>query len=126
MSNLPALRSGCVAMYPATITREYVTDIVQFVNDAEQRWAARQMNADFQLVFTGVNSYDVNIMREFFVSKKGRFLDSGLTNTFTIADAKIPGAPYNYCYFDQDDFTTAAAGAGNRYNFVLQIKQART
>jgi len=113
-------------MYPGTIGREYVTDVVQFVNDAEQRWAARQMNAVFKLVYTGVNSYDVNIMREFFVSKKGRLVDSGLTNTFTIADPLIPGTPYNYCYFDQDDFTTLCMGAGNRYNFVLQIRQARS
>lgn len=113
-------------MYPATITRQYVTDAVQFVNDAEQRWAARQMNVGFALVFTGVNSYDVNIMREFFVSKKGRLVDAALSNTFTVADTLIPGAPFNYCYFDQDDFSVTSTGSGNKNNFTLKIKQART
>lgn len=112
-------------MYPTTVNREYVTDAVLFVNDAEQRWSARQMNAGFTLVFTGVNSYDVNIMREFFISKKGKLVDAGLTNTFTIADTLIPGAPYAYCYFDMDDFTVTCSGAA-RFNFSLKIKQART
>lgn len=123
--SFPVLRSGSVAMHPTTISKEYVTDIVQHVDDSEQRWNARGPLTSFSLVFTGINSYDVDALRAFFLSKKGRFVDASLSNTFDIVDAAIPGSPYHYCYFDQDDLSVTCVGAGNRYNVTLKIGQAR-
>ncbi len=124
MAALPVLHSGFLAMRPLTLAHEYATDFVQFMDDSEQRWAGRVMNAAFTLVYTDVDSYDLNIMLEFFNSKKGRLVDDGLSNTFDITAAEIPGQPYHYCYFDQDVFE-ATEVRPNRYSFTLKIRQAR-
>lgn len=124
MANLPIMKSGFLAMYPVTIASEFATDFVQFMDDSEQRWVGRDGLASFNLVYTDVNSYDLNTMREFFNSKKGRFVDDGLSNTFSITAAEIPGQPYNYCYFDHDDFTDNETHP-NRSTFTLKIRQAR-
>ncbi len=124
MANLPLLSSGFLTMRPATFSHEFVTDSVTFMDDSEQRWVARVSYAAFSLTYTNVEGYDVNVMLDFFQTHKGRLIDDGLSNTFSITAAEVPGQPYNFCYFDQDDFS-AQEIIPNRYSFVLKIRQAR-
>ncbi len=127
LSQLPALKSGYVAKYPLTIEQNFSTGVFRALNDSEQRWARRQPVFGFQLVYTDVDSYDVNIMREFFLSKKGMFVDGQLTNTFTVVlpdDILGTFTTYNFCYFYTEDFTTVESKP-NLYSFVLKLGQAR-
>lgn len=122
MANLPTLRSGAVARYPVTQRTCALTEVIEFVNGSEQRWRKRAKLRQFDLVYTNVNSYDLGVMLDFFISKKGPFVDNGLTNTFTVP-APL-GEPTDYCAFAQDDFTETETKT-NLYSFTLKIKQVR-
>lgn len=121
---LPVMRSGTVAMYGSTFSRTYPTQILTSVNDNEQRYVTAPLRCSFILAYSQVNPYDLLIFVEFFNSLKGAFVDVSLANTFSITDTRIPGAPINYCYFDQDELI-ATEQAINRYSFELKITQAR-
>ncbi len=124
MANLPSLVSGAVARYPVTQRTCALTEVVQMVNFSEQRWRKRAKFQEFDLVYTNVNSYDMGVMKDFFISAKGAFVPATLTapNTFTVP-APL-GAPTNFCVFAQDDFTETETKS-NRYTFTLRIKQVR-
>jgi len=117
MASFPPLRSGVVGMYPATLGLAYRTEIVQFVNDTEQRWATRPALGDFELTFTDLNGYDLSILRDFFRSTKGAF---DATWTMDIGAYHWPN-----CYFTQDDFT-AIEDKPERYTVMLKGRQVRS
>jgi hypothetical protein len=116
MATFPALRSGTVGMYPSVLGLAYATEIVQFVNDSEQRWATRVGTGDFELTFTDINGYDLGILLEFFHSTKGQF-----DSTWSLT---INGNTYNNCCFLQDDFAYTDSKQ-NRYSTSLKCRQVR-
>ena len=122
MPTLPTLASGSVARYPVTVSKFFPTDVVQFVSDKEQRWANKSSYSEFILAYVDANSYDLNVMLEFYLSKKGSFVDSSLSNTFTMV---FDGVTYNYCYFVNDELIQTEHKP-NRYTFELHIRQARS
>lgn len=114
MAVFPALRSGVVGMYPATLGTAFNTEVVQFCNDTEQRWAAWPGVGDFELVFTDINGYDVSTLLDFFRSAKGQ-LDATWTLTMN-------GRTWNNCVFLQDDFSWSESKP-ERYTITLKCKQ---
>jgi DMSO/TMAO reductase YedYZ molybdopterin-dependent catalytic subunit len=116
MANFPALRSGQVAMNGTTQTLAYSTGVVQFVNDAEQRWRGMPKLFRGSLVFTDLNGYDLGLLQEFFRSSKGRF-----DTTWSIT---IDGQTWNYMAFDQDDFTYTE-NRPNLFSCTLKVRQVR-
>jgi hypothetical protein len=118
---LPTLASGSVARYPVQVTTSAKTGIVRFVNGSEQRWREAQQITSFVLTYTNINAYDTSTMQAFFIARKGRFVDSALTNTFSVT---LGSTTWNYCMFDQDDFTEIENRPGH-YTFTLKITQVR-
>lgn len=126
MASLPLLHSGTTMYFGSTLGVQFGTDVVRFVNDAEQRWRTRTPLAQFSFVYTDVDGYDLSVMREFFYAHKGRFIDVALSNTFEVDSADIPDGPFEFCYFDQDELSvTESQRFPNRYTFTLNIRQAR-
>ena len=116
MADFPALRSGVVGMYPATLGVRFNTEVVQFVNDSEQRWAVAPALGDFELTFTDLNGYDFSILVDFFRSMKGQF-----DQTWTLP---MGGQTFNSCTFMQDDITYTESKP-NRYTVKLKCKQVK-
>lgn len=116
MAAFPALRSGVVGMYPATLGAAFKTEVVRFVNDSEQRWATWPGLGDFELVFTDVNGYDLSTLLDFFRSVKGQF-DATWTLTMN-------GQTWNNCCFLQDDFTFNEVKP-ERYSVTLKCRQVK-
>ena len=121
MPALPSLASGAIARYPVNRAVLANTGVIQFVNGNEQRWRQQAKLVAFDFVYTDVNSYDMGVMLDFFLNSKGMFIDAALTNVFSVT---IESTTYNYCVFDQDDFTETE-NTTNRYTFKLRIKQVR-
>jgi hypothetical protein len=125
MSNvLPTLLSGTVTMLPVTFAKAFATGVVKFIDDSEQRWAGRTERSGFLLNYKNVISYDLDTMLAFFIDLKGKYVDTALENTFSITDSRIPGQPFNYCFFDQDELEETEVTPGF-FNFALKIRQAR-
>lgn len=123
MANIfPNLASGAVSIrYPLAQTVQANTEVIQFVNGSERRWRNATKLQAFTLTYTDVNSYDLSTILEFFTTMKGRFVDDSLANTFSLT---LGANTWNYCVFDQDDFTEIESKIG-RYSFQLKIRQVR-
>jgi hypothetical protein len=117
MAAFPSVRSGSVALYPVTRAREYLTRVVQFSDDSEQRWRVRHPLARFMLEFNDVNGNELSEILEFWRSMKGRF-----DATWEIA---IGGQTYQNMAFDSDDFSFVE-NRPNRYTVRLSCIQTRT
>ena len=115
------LGAGAMAQYPATIVNSYVTRVVQFVNSSEQRWTVRTNLFGAVLEFRGLCGYDLSLLRNFFVSLKGSYVDDALLNTFSMT---LAGITYSYLHFDDDKFEAEADNA-ERYSVKLKISQVR-
>lgn len=101
----------------------YVTRVVRFVDDSEQRWVVRPSLFECVLNLQSMNGHDVSALRTFFNSMKGSYVDAALTNTFSIT---LQGTQYDYCVFAQDDFTiTENRGRPNLFDLQLRIRQVR-
>lgn len=116
MAAFPTIRSGAAALYPVTRSREYVTRVVQFADDSEQRWRVRPALARFTLEFTDINGYDLSEILAFWRSTKGRF-----DTTWQIT---IDGQTYQNMAFDSDDFSFIE-NRPNRYTVRLSCIQTR-
>lgn len=116
-----ALSSEAMAMYPATLCGSFNTRVIKFLGDQEQRWTVRGELFSAVLEYHSLNGYDMSVLRHFFRSMGGAYVDPALTNTF---DITIQGNNYAYCCFDQDSFDPVAQ-AGEKYSVTLKIKQVR-
>lgn len=112
----PALRSGVVGMYPSTLGVVFATQVVQFVNDSEQRWSSQAGLGNFELTFTNINGYDLSILLDFFRSVKGAF-----DTTWTLT---MNGSTHTNCTFLQDDFTWTES-TPEHYTLTLQCRQVQ-
>lgn len=115
------LANNAIMKYPSTLEYSYVTRILQFVGDQEQRFLVRGELFGALLQFRDVNGYDMSIVRDFFRSMRGMAASVDLTHTFGIV---IDGVTYNYCVFDQDDISPEISRA-ELFSFDLKIKQLR-
>lgn len=115
------LTTQAIAKYPTAIQYGYTSRVIQFLGDQEQRFLVRGELFAAILRFTGMNGYDTSVLRTFFRSMAGMAASVDLTHTFSIT---LDGVTYNYCVFDQDDFSpeTNQTEFGS---FELKIKQLR-
>ncbi len=116
-----ALSTQAFAMYPSTLTFDYVTRVIQFLGDQEQRFLVRHELFNAELQYSNVNGYDMSLVVDFFKFMLGKAVDTDLSHTF---DITIDGNNYAYCVFDQDDLMPDV-GRGETYDFVLKIRQLR-
>lgn len=119
MASFPSLKSGAVTMTPVTRTRRFATDVIQFADDSEQRWASLPTVggvADFVLSFSSIDGYDLDNIREFWRSMKGRY-----DSTW---DITVAGVLYERMAFDSDEFE-ATETIPNRFNLTLKCIQTR-
>lgn len=121
MSVSSAINDEAMAMYPSTVSHSFNTRVIQFLGDQEQRWTVRGELFDAVLEYQRVNGYDLSIIRAFFRSQRGMYVNLDLTSTF---DITIFGQNYQYCCFDQDELSVTS-DQSNTYSFSLRIKQLR-
>jgi hypothetical protein len=116
MPDFPTLSSGRVALYPLVKSKRFRTRVLKFVNQTEKRWASGPATNEFVLSFTGINGYDLSLVRAFWISMKGGFTEF----TFT-----LEATAYQYLVFEDDEFPVANPN-GNRYTFNLKLMQTRS
>jgi hypothetical protein len=108
-----------MAMYPAQFSHLFATRVHQFLDDGEQRWVVRGELLNLVLQFHSVSGYDFSVVRDFFNSLLGSYVDSALVNTFSIA---IDGVLYKWCCFVSDALENVVS-RGETYSFTLAIRQ---
>ncbi len=116
-----ALASESLAMYPATLAHSFITRVITFANDSEQRWTVRRELFAAILQFHDLDGYSLSVLVDFFRTMKGRYVDTALLNVF---DITLGGVNYQWCSFDQDDLLVEV-GQNERYSLQLSIKQLR-
>ena len=121
MKVYPPLNTQALAMYPATLNRSFITRVLKFINDSEQRWVVRSELFSAVLQFHGVNGYDMSVLLDFFEQVKGAYVDTALLNVF---DITIDSVNYKWCCFDQDEIDIES-NQGLTFSFQLSIKQLR-
>jgi len=127
MALFPTLSSGFVFYYSSSFGQEYLSEVVRFVNDSEQRWAERAPLARVTMVFTDISSYDVSVLESFWLSYKGQYVDAALTNVFELQFTDVSGNAYDfkYCIFDQNDFSPTENQKPGRFSLTLKVRQVR-
>lgn len=116
-----SIGSQAIAMFGSSLVTSYLTKVVSFLDDSEQRWTQRGKLFYATLSFKSLNGYDLSILRGFFVSQRGMHISSDLSSTF---DITLGGVNYKYCVFDQDVFQPTV-DSGERYSVDLRIRQIR-
>jgi hypothetical protein len=116
-----ALASQAMAMYPATLSHRFITRVLKFVNDSEQRWTVSGELFSCVLEFSHLSGYDFAQILGFFQTMRGAYIDAALLNTFSIT---IDSVPYYWCVFDQDSIQDET-GVDESHAFKLAIKQLR-
>jgi hypothetical protein len=126
MALFPTISSGSVMCYSSSFGTEYLTGIVRFVNDSEQRWAERAPLARATLVFADISSYDLSTLQGFWQSYKGMYVDAALSNVFELSFTDASGNSYDwkYCIFEQNDFTATETKPGC-FSLSLKVRQVR-
>ena len=115
------LDTGALAMYPATLNRGYVTRVLKFINDSEQRFTVRRELFSATLQFQNLNGYDLGLLMRFFEEMRGMYVDTLLLNVF---DITIDGVNYQYCAFDQDQLDVQS-DRGLSFSLTMAIRQVR-
>jgi hypothetical protein len=114
----PTVRSGAgVALYPLTRSRAYVTTVLQFCDDSEQRWLSQANGlARFKLEYHNLNADDVNALLAFWRAQRG-----ALDGTWTIT---VAGVTYAHMYFTDDNFVFQEVCSG-MFDLTLACAQWR-
>jgi hypothetical protein len=113
------LSTQALAQYPAGFSHQFVTRVNQFLDDSEQRWVTRTELLTLVLKYHGVAGYDYSLIRDFFNSMSGGYVDADLINTFSIT---IDNVQYDWCCFVKDEIE-AVTNRAEFYSFELSIRQ---
>lgn len=123
MRVVSGLNTNALMKHPSTVVTTYKTNVITFVADNEQRWPVQQKLMRAELSYSRMSGYDTSILRSFFRSMRGMYVNTSYTNVF---DITIDGVDYAYCTFDQDEFVVNEnAQFPGTYSFTLKIKQLR-
>lgn len=117
---LPPLTTQSISMYPATLNINYMTRVITFLGDQEQRWLVTGPLFGATLAYVHMSGYDMSRIALFFQTMQGMATSVDLTQTFSFT---IGGQVYDYCVFDQDAFEPQVQVLG--FSFQLQIRQLR-
>lgn len=112
-----------LATWPTTQSTTYGTRVLRFLGDQEQRWPVRQKLFEATIEYGGVNGYDASLVFDFFISMRGKYVDTAMLNVF---DITIDGVTYDWCVFDQDtlEITDDPSKLGT-FKFTIKIRQLR-
>lgn len=126
MALFPTFSSGASFYYTSSFGQEFLSRVVKFVNDSEQRWAERAPLARVTMVFTDISSYDLSTLEAFWLSYKGSYIDAAMTNVFELTFTDVSGNSYDWknCYFMTNDFSPMETKPG-RFSITLKVAQAR-
>jgi phage-related protein len=104
MSDFPKLNTGAVMQYPADRSAEFVTQVLRFVDGAEQRFAGYGT-----LLHRWVVRLD--LLDEDEISRLAAFfkLQGGSAGTFSFTDP-LDRAVYSSCSFKGDEMTATFNG----------------
>lgn len=114
--SFPTLKSGNTIFYPLQDTHSFGTDVIQFLDDSEQRWRNRLMLRQFRLTFANINAYDQSLILSFFRSQFGSF------DTWSIT---IGAATHNNLFFASDDYSITE-DKPNRYTLSFDVGQTKS
>jgi hypothetical protein len=99
MGLVPNVRGHGQALYPVTRSREYSTDLAQFVNGTEQRYKVRAGLTRLKLPYSALVPADASALEIFVDSAKGMF---DPTQSITLTDSLGNTATYDNLALDQD------------------------
>lgn len=112
----PTIKSGAVACYGSTRSHEFQTEVLTCQDLSTRRWSARDILGRFDLVFIGINGYDLSKIRAHWISAKGSF-----DSTWSLT---ISGATFTTCSYDSDEFVfNEVPGKVDHYSGSLKIRQ---
>jgi hypothetical protein len=116
MASFPTLRSGKVSMYGTEQTYKIKTEVVKFMNGAEQRWKVAPRLFEGTLAFVRINGYDRGLVQAFVNSMKGQ-------KDFTW-DLTIDGSLWSYMTFLEDEIQWSSRSY-DRYDGRIACRQTR-
>jgi len=121
MGAVPNVRGSGQALYPVTRSREYSTDVAQFVNGTEQRFKVRPALTRLKLPYSALVPTDASSLDEFVDSAKGMF---DTTGTITLKDSLGNSTSYANLTLDQDTITLTERDA-TLYDTQLDLHQTQ-
>jgi hypothetical protein len=121
MGAVPNVRGTGQALYPLTRSREYLTDVAQFVNGTEQRFKARAGLTRLKLPYSSLIASDATSLKDFVDSAKGMFDPTG---TITLTDSLGNSSTYANLTLDQDTITLTEQEP-TLYNTELDLHQTQ-
>jgi len=119
MTSFPHLKTGVEAQYPLASQTQFATDVIVFMDGAEQRFARyaaplRKWTIRLSLLDEG----ELNTILAFFRTQRGR------DGVFCFTDP-ADGTLYPSCSFVSDSITTSLDATG-RCSTVMVIQQNRS
>jgi uncharacterized protein (TIGR02217 family) len=118
MARFPTLNTNAIAQYPSGAGASYRTDVLTFVDGAEQRfrqWSGARRHWAIRLDL--LDEAEIERLRRFFEGQSGRF------GSFVFVDP-WSGEEVNACAFDADAFV-ADFRSLNRAATTLRIAQVQ-
>jgi hypothetical protein len=116
MASFPLLSTGAVAQYPVSRASTYATEVIRFVDGAEQRCMTRgKLLRRWQLTLTQLSESELFALEQFFESAQGNFA------LFTFIDP-MTGSSIPNCRLQDPSILTQylAVGSGSA---VLVIEE---
>jgi phage-related protein len=119
MSDFPALNTGAVMQYPAQRSVEYATQVLRFVDGAEQRFAGYETSLRRWVIrLEKLSEDEMNRIVRFYS------VQAGASGTFSFTDP-WDGTVYPSCSFEDDEMTVGLNGE-NHLKTTLTIRANRS
>jgi len=118
MSVFPSLNTGAVMQYPAQRTTEFSTEVLRFVDGAEQRFPGYGTLLRRWVIRLDLLTEDeMNRIASFYS------VQAGAAGTFSFTDP-WDGAVYSSCSFEGDELA-GSLNSGDRQTTTLTIRASR-
>lgn len=118
MAEFPTLKSGAVAQYPLVRELRRDTDVLRFIDGAEQRYRGGETVRRWVIRLDRVDEEELAAIERLFEETQGR------AGSFSFRDP-WDGSTYQDCSFEEDDFTERRRGEGLG-EAVLIIRENRS
>jgi len=119
MSTFPALNTGAVLQYPAQRSTSFSTQVLRFVDGAEQRFAAYGAALRRWVIrLDQLTEDEMNRIASFYA------VQAGAAGTFSFTDP-WDGTVYSSCSFEDDEMAMELSGE-NQLKTTLTIRVNRS
>jgi phage-related protein len=119
MIDFPTLNTGAVTQYPADRSTEFSTQVLRFVDGAEQRFAGYGTSLHRWVVrLDKLGEDEISRLSAFFT------VNSGASGTFSFTDP-LDGTAYSNCSFEGDEMAASLSGENN-LKTTLTIRENRS